>query len=431
MKVKVFFISIFLLFTIYQDCPLINVFGEIARTPIFLLSLPMLIYIFSFKDVMISKYMKYMVYYFMYLIAVAMIYLPAVMIYNQSFTILDQNILVKAIKTSIYFLLFMLYYQFVYTFFTREKNAFQKLFYALIFIQVFIAIFLVFEVSYQTSIEPFFPQIHASGEKYWRVRLLTYEESWTGSILVLVMFLPIFLAYYLDVSKKLKTTVSLISLFIFAYYTINSQSKGYLLLVLISILPLFISYVYKNEKVRKYLYFLAIFLVIGGVVVSLTLYDTIANKYTSGTFGTRFGSYLIGLDIFVHNPMGVSFGSYSYFYPKSAEKIIELSFLQDLNFNELSTYIRSTKFQSTKTFFFDHLIYGGLGFVYFCYFFFFKRFQFFSKNKFPFSFFVIVPYTFVILAGFIYISYDIKYEVWFLLAFLDVLENKINYEKTQ
>jgi hypothetical protein len=201
--------------------------------------------------------------------------------------------------------------------------------------------------------------------------------------------------------------------------------------VLTSILPLFIAYVYKDQRLRKYLFLFGIILIVGGVAVFITLQDVISTKYTSGTFGTRFGSYLIGLDIFVKNPLGVSFGSFTYFFPKAAEQVIELSFLQNLNFNELSTYITSTKNQSTKTFFFDHLIYGGVGFIVFCYYFFIKRYQFFSKKTFPFSFFVKVPYTFIILAGLVYITYDIKYDVWFLLAFLDVLENKISYGKEE
>ncbi len=431
MKTRVFFIVLFLLLTIYQDCPLINVFGEIARSPIFIISIPMMIYIFSFKKIMVSKYMKYLIYYFTYLIVIAMVYLPFVILNNQSFTFLDENLIVKAIKASIYMFLFIIYYQFVYTFLSKEKDALLKLFYALTIIQILMAILLVFEIYYIDDPEPFLSQIHATDTKYWRVRLLTLEESWTGSVFVIIMFLPIFLAYYLNVSKKLKKTVSLISIFIFVFYTINSESKGYLFLVLTSILPLFIAYVYKDQRLRKYLFLFGIILIVGGVAVFITLQDVISTKYTSGTFGTRFGSYLIGLDIFVKNPLGVSFGSFTYFFPKAAEQVIELSFLQNLNFDELSTYITSTKNQSTKTFFFDHLIYGGIGFIIFCYYFFIKRYQFFSKKTFPFSFFIKVPYTFIILAGLVYITYDIKYDVWFLLAFLDVLENKISYGREE
>lgn len=427
MKTKVFFIVLFLLLTIYQDFPLINVFGEIARSPIFLISVPMMIYIFSFKKVMVSKYMKYLIYYFAYLIFIAMVYLPFVLIHNQSFTFLDENIIVKAIKASIYMFLFMVYYQFVYTFLSKEKDALLKLFYALTVIQILMAILLVLEIYYIDDPVPFLSQIHSTDLKYWRVRLLTLEESWTGSVFIIIMFLPIFLAYYLNVSKRLKKTVILISIFIFLFYTINSESKGYLFLVLTSILPLFIAYIYKDKKLRKYLFIFGILLIIGGALVFITLQDVLSTQYTSGTFGTRFGSYLIGMNIFIQNPFGVSFGSYTYFFPKAASQIIDISFLQNLNFNELSSYITTTKNQSTKTFFFDHLIYGGLGFIVFCYYFFVKRYQFFSKNKFPYSFFVKVPYTFIILAGLVYITYDIKYDVWFLLAFLDVLENKISY----
>ena len=200
---------------------------------------------------------------------------------------------------------------------------------------------------------------------------------------------------------------------------------NYLFLVLISVLPLFIAYIYKDKQLRKFLYIVGGLFIIGGIAVSIILFDVISSNYTSGTFGTRFGSYLIGLNIFVHNPLGVGYGSYTYFYPQAASQVIELSFLQDLKFNELSGYINSAKNQSTKTFFFDHIIYGGFGFLVFCYFFFVKRFYFFSKYVFKSSFLIKVPFIFVILAGLVYITYDIKYEVWFLFAFLDVIENKL------
>lgn len=428
MKTKVFFITLFLILTIYQDFPLINVFGEIARSPIFLLALPMLMYIFSFKKVLISKYLQYLIYYLIYVLCISCLYLPGVFFYNGSLTFLDENLFVKAIKSTTYVLLIFVYYQFVYTFLSKEKDAFLKLFYAIFIVQIFITIFLIFEIYYLNDPIPFIPEIHATDLKYWRVRLITMEESTTGSLLVLVMFLPVFLANYLNLSKKLKITTSLISVFIFVFYTIFSESKGYLFLVLISVLPLFIAYIYKDKKLRKFLYIVGGFFLIGGIAVTFILLDVISSNYTSGTFGTRFGSYLIGLNIFVQNPLGVGYGSYTFFYPQAATEVMELSFLQNLNFNELSGYLNTAQNQSTKTFFFDHLIYGGIGFVIFCYYFFVKRFHFFARNVFPSSFLIKVPFIFVILAGLVYITYDIKYEVWFLFAFLDVLENKFNNE---
>lgn len=428
MKTKVFFITLFLILTIYQDFPLINVFGEIARSPVFLMALPMLMYIFSFKKVLISKYLQYLIYYLIYILCITCLYLPCVMIYNESFSFLDQNLIVKAIKSSTYMLLIIVYYQFVYTFLSYEKDAFLKLFYAIFIVQILLTIYLIFEIYYLDDPVPFIPEIHATNVKYWRVRLTTMEESTTGSLLVLVMFLPVFLANYLNLSRKLKIATASISVFIFVFYTIFSESKGYLFLVLISVLPLFIAYIYKDKKLRKFLYVVGALFIVGGIAVSSILINVISSNYTSGTFGTRFGSYLIGLNIFIHNPLGVGYGSYTYFFPQAITQIVELSFLQNLNFNELSGYINTTKNQSTKTFFFDHLIYGGIGFIVFCYYFFVKRFHFFSRNVFQSSFLIKVPFIFVILAGLVYITYDIKYEVWFLFAFIDVLENKFTNE---
>jgi len=425
MKTKVFFIVLFLILTMYQDFPLINVFGEIARSPVFLMGLPMLVYILSFKKILISKYLQYLIFYLIYILCISCLYLPGVMLYNQSFTYLDENLIIKAVKSITYMFLILVYYQFVYTFLSKEKDVFLKLFYAIFIVQILTTLFLIFEIYYLNDPVPFIPEIHATDLKYWRVRLITMEESWTGSVLVMVMFLPVFLANYLNVSRKLKIATASISVFIFIFYTIFSESKGYLFLVLISVLPLFIAYIYKDKQLRKFLFIVGGLFIIGGIAVSIILFDVISSNYTSGTFGTRFGSYLISLNIFVHNPLGVGYGSYTYFFPQAASQVMELSFLQDLKFNELSGYINSAKNQSTKTFFFDHIIYGGFGFLVFCYFFFVKRFYFFSKYVFKSSFLIKVPFIFVILAGLVYITYDIKYEVWFLFAFLDVIENKL------
>ena len=69
-NIKTLLFFIVLLSALYQDFPLVNVFGEIARSPIVLLTIPMLIYIMMHQKLILSKYTRYFIYYIFYLIII-------------------------------------------------------------------------------------------------------------------------------------------------------------------------------------------------------------------------------------------------------------------------------------------------------------------------------------------------------------------------
>jgi hypothetical protein len=137
-------------------------------------------------------------------------------------------------------------------------------------------------------------------------------------------------------------------------------------------------------------------------------------------------SYLASLKVFITHPFGVGWSGFIYYYPEAIRDIINTSWVSTLNLQEIKGYLTTTKALSTKTDFFDNLMYGGLGFIVFFYNFFIKRYFFFSKFRDTNFFFIKAPLLFCILAGLIYITFYIKYEVWFLMAFLDALQSQIN-----
>lgn len=428
-KTLVFFIV--LLMAMYQDFPLVNIFGEIARSPIVFFTLPMLLYLLMHQKLIFSKYTRYFIYYLFYLILLSVIFLPIVYFANGSFLVLKENIILKAIKLLVYPISILIFYQFVYTLLISGKNSFNSLFNAVFSVQILTGIYLIFEVFFLKKALIFASFLHSNNIKYYRVRLFTYEESWAGTILTFLIFLPTFLVNYLDKSKEIKRSVYIISGFIFLLYTLFSESKGYLLLVVISVLPMTVNYLYKHEKFKKFLLVGSPILILVIIFVCIILQKNIDEQlHSSITFGTRFTSYLASIQVFLTHPFGIGWSGFIYYFPEAIRDVINTSWVSTLNLNEIKVYLTTTKALSTKTDFFDNLMYGGVAFFIFHYQFFIKRYFFFSKFNQQNLFFVKVPLLFCILAGVIYITYYIKYEVWFLMAFLDVLQSRMINKKS-
>lgn len=430
MNLRSFFLFVILLISVYQDFPLVNVFGEIARSPMVFLTPLLLLYLLKNSKIQISVYTKYLIFYILYLITITTIYLLWVLITKQQLSFLGENIIIKSVKMAIYPLTILIYYQFIYTFLSKDDTRFESLFKAMLALEFFLIIYLLFETHYSKTLEIFMPYLHSNEDKYWRIRLLTLEESWVGSILTIVTFTTIYLSIYLNKNKRTKVLVLTFSIFFILYYTIRSESKGYMLIFLLSTLPLVIKYFYNNKKIRKFLFLGSSVLVIFGFYISLTLYNTILSQlYSSITFGTRFSSYLACLNNFVFNPFGVGWGPYLNYYLESLTSVVESSTMSSFELREVKGYLTTTKNLSSKTYFFDNLIFGGVFFLLFFYLFFVKRYFIFSRMKLSSLAFIKIPLIYIILSGMVYVTFSIKYEIWFFLAFIDVLVTKLKSEK--
>lgn len=426
MNIRIFALFFVLLISIYQDFPLINYFGEIARTPVIFVTPFLLLYFLKNKKIYVSEYSKIFIIYILYLILISCIYTIFVVLKKQTIYIFDENILIKNIKMLIYPLCALLFYLFIYNFLKRTKNL-NQIFTPVYGIQILLIVLLLFEAYYYKTTELFLPYLHSNYDKYWRIRLLTMESSWSGSVVVVFTFLPIFLANFLDKKKSTKSLVLITSIFFFTYYTLHSESKGYLLLVLISLLPMLINYIYKNKKTRNLLYISIIpIFVIGFFVFSYLKQNIEEQLYTSITFGTRFTSYLASLNTFIFNPFGIGFGPYLDIYTSYIEYITNVEFMQKFDLGEVKQYLTTSKSLSSKTYFFDHLVFGGLAFLLFFYKFFVKRY--FKLAAIQGSYILRIVLIYLTLSGVFYLTFNIKYEVWFFLAFLDYYQQN-NYEQ--
>ncbi|WCM41191.1 hypothetical protein MG290_09500 [Flavobacterium sp. CBA20B-1] len=417
---------------IYQDFPLYNYVGEIGRSPIVLLSPFMLAYILSNKHIIVSKYVEAFIKFLLYCFLISVVFITVTYIHYETFVILEENIILKTLKMSVYPIVILITYQFFYSYLSNNFHSLNNLFSAVYLTQLFLVAFIALEIYYLGNPKAFFPLFHTLPEKYWRVRLLTPEESWTGTILVIFMFLPVFLIHYLKIKGVWRWLVYFQSAFLFFSYAFVSQSKGFLLLVLISVLPLTLAYLKRNKYLRNIFIITLIITVAVGGFLGFVLREIIIEQITtSGTFGTRFSSITASLLLFVLCPIGVGWSGFVTYFPQVLEYILESSIVDEFNLQEVRGYLSTTKALSTKTAFFDELMYGGIFFLIFFYQFFIKRYFNLNKIKNIDFYFLKIPLAFTIMAGVIYITYHVKYDVWIFLALTNVFEYKYNSNKNE
>ena len=429
-QVIIYLIVIFA--AIYQDFPLHNVVGEIGRSPVVLLAPFMLVYILSNQKIKFSNYAVHYLKYLLYTFLISAVFLAISYIHNETLVVLDENIIIKTLKMSVYPIVIFILYQFFYSYLSNNFNKVKNLFSAVYLTQLFITLFLTVEIYFLKTNEIFLPFLHTLAKKYWRVRLLTPEESWTGTILIIFIFLPVFLIHYLKIKGFWKWMVYLQSIYLFLAYSLVSESKGFLLLVLLSILPLTLAYLKKNKYLRNaFVVAIALLLVVGGYL-GFVLREIIAEQITtSGTFGTRFSSVITSVSVFVLCPLGVGWSGFVTYYPQVLEYILESSIVDQFNLQEIRGYLSTTQALSTKSAFFDELMFGGIFFIIFFYQFYIKRYLTLSKIQDLDFYFLRIPLAFAVMAGIVYITYHVKYDVWIFLAIADVFEKKYNLKKNE
>lgn len=428
----IFFFLMLLFLATYQDFPMMNVFGEIARSPVIFCTPFMLVYIFAHQRIIISKNLSYWIYYVLYVLLISIAYLVIVYYLNNSIEVFYENLIIKTLKMSAYPIVGIIFYQFIYAYLKQLKHPLYVMFHAVLLLQIFTVFWLALEIYFLKKPIEFMSFIHANPQKYWRIRLWTLEESWTGTILMLLTFFPIYFLYRLPLIPWKKYLTICCSLIIFLSYVAVSESKGFLVLVMVCVLPLIYQFIMENKRLRQ-ISMILITLMIGIVIVALiNLQAVIFNTfYNNITFGTRFTSIYAALDVFLHSYAGVGFSGFVNFYPKAIESAMELEVFRSLDLREIKSYLSSTKALSTKSEFFDQIIYGGIVYLFFFYKFFVKRFLFFSKIKKQEVYFLRIPLLFIILAGIIYITYHIKYEVWLFLAILDFVQDDYTHDKNK
>lgn len=425
------YLCLLLVLTVYQDFPLVNMIGEIGRSPIIML-LPLFVFceiamLAKYKKVMlVSKLQKYLLAFILYLSFVSIVYV-LVQFLQGSYSFGSENLLGKAIKVMIYFVLILFYIRHIELVFSKIKS--YKMLYGCFFAVV--TLLMVIMIVELISIPNAFTSLHSGSNPYWRVRLLTSESSTTGSIIVVYSSILVYLARYLSGFAKTLSIVYTSGFFLF--YLFVTGSKGFLIVSLLTLVVTMIKFLDFRKKKN--------FILLISVVVAMYLFvayfsaglvSSFSNdieNYTSSY--TRMGTIIIALTTVFHNPLGVGTGAYLMYFDKYLDDSISLMSqfyyktfgVSQINTGELLQYTGSDENLGVKSGFFQWVMFGGIFSVLF--------FYLLAKNlivKVKSSSILFLALIFILLS-LLFIALEIKYEVWLLFAFISCFmgQNEIKH----
>ncbi|RED54832.1 hypothetical protein [Cohnella lupini] len=433
------FLPLYLVFllvlTVYQDFPLVNSIGEIGRSPIIVL-FPLFIFcevamLAKHKKVMLaSKLQKYLLAFIVYLSFVSIVYV-LYQFMQGSYSFGSENLLGKAVKVLIYFVVILFYIRHMQLVFSQIKS-FKVLYGCFFAVVTLLILIMILELM---SIPNALSSLHAGSNPYWRVRLLTSESSTTGSIVVVYASILIYLTRYLSGFAK-ALSITYVSGF-FLFYLFVTGSKGFLIVSLLTLVVTMVKFLdFRKKKnfilllgvVLAMYYFIAYFS--AGLVSSFS--NDIEN-YTSSY--TRMGTIIISLATVLHNPLGVGTGAYLLYFDKYVDDSINLMSnfyystfgISQINAGELLQYSGSDENLGVKSGFFQWVMFGGIFSVAF--------FYLLAKNliaKVKSSSILFLALVFILLS-FLFIALEIKYEVWLLFAFISFFlgHNEFNQSNRQ
>jgi hypothetical protein len=426
-----FYLCILLVLTVYQDFPLVNMIGEIGRSPIIVL-FPLFIFceiamLAKYKKVMLtSKLQKYLLAFILYLSFVSIVYV-LVQFIQGSYNFGSENLLGKAIKVLIYFVVILFYIRHMQLVFSKIKS-YKVLFGCFLAVVTLLIIIMILELM---SIPNALTFLHAGSNPYWRVRLLTSESSTTGSIIVVYASILVYLARYL--SKFAKTLSIMYASGFFLFYLFVTGSKGFLIVSLLTLVVTMIKFLDFRKKKNFILLISAILAMYFFIAYFSTgMVNSFSNdieNYTSSY--TRMGTIIISLATVYHNPLGVGTGAYVMYFDKYVNDSINLMShfyyntfgISQINAGELLQYSGTDENLGVKSGFFQWVMFGGIFSVLF--------FFLLAKNliiKVKSSSILFLALIFILLS-LLFVALEIKYEVWLLFAFISFFmgQNEINH----
>ncbi|WP_176126980.1 O-antigen ligase family protein [Bacillus cereus] len=266
--------------------------------------------------------------------------------------------------------------------------------------------------------------LHSSDEPYYRIRLLTVESSWTGTIYLIYSILTLYLVKKLFNNFKARLYMITIIMSLLAYVFLTG-SKGFFIVFVMSLIFFAFNSINIFRISIKNIIFSFLLLCCTALVFMILKDDFYSSlmsdieKYTS--VSTRLGLFMVAIKVFVTNPLGVGTGVYIVLLAESIQGIIELLreifltlFNVSPNLDELQRLMGTTKGLAIKSSFFNWLVQGGIGallyFFYSC-----KVANQITKNDKMLRFCLI----FVLISVFSFINLEIKYEIWLFFAFID------------
>lgn len=293
------------LFSCYQDSHLSQVIGELGRTP-----LPLLLPFFVYCEIKIFKnpitnyaYVRINRIYYLFILCFFIISFFNLVIwfawFERPMVYLKQNVILKTLKFSVYYFLFWGLFRTFY-FLLCQK---QMLNYVSLILGTIIGIHICVIIVELIQMPEALLFLHANNMLYYRVRMLTYESSWTGSI-------AIFLFTSLMAFTNLKA-YRILGLVFIIFFFVTTDSKQFMGIFPISII---LALILTKRSIPWYFGLILFSVTIYGmyeIVPILNEKIEVDLKEFSSTV-TRTSTYLTSFRIFFSYPLGT--GGLYYYY---------------------------------------------------------------------------------------------------------------------
>lgn len=420
------YLCILLVLTFYQDFPLVNMIGEIGRSPVILL-FPVFIFceismLAKHKKVMhTTKLQKIMFAFILYLSFISIAYI-LIQFLQGSYSFGSEGLLGKSVKVLIYFVLILFYIRHMQLVFSKI-DSFKVIYCCFLAVVTLLLVIMIVELM---SMPNALTYLHAGNNPYWRVRLLTSESSTTGSIIVVYSAILIYLTRYLNNLGKTLTIIYTSGFFL--YYLFVTGSKGFLIISMLTLIVTMIKFLDFRKK-KNFILLIAAILAMylffnyfsAGLVSSFS--NDIEN-YTSSY--TRMGTILIAIVTVFHHPLGVGTGAYLIYFTKYLDTALNMMShfyynlfgVSQINASELMQYSGSDKNLGVKSGFFQWVMFGG---IFSLVFFYQLAKDLIVKVKSSSILFLALVF---ILFSMLLVTLEIKYEVWLLFAFISLFLGK-------
>jgi hypothetical protein len=416
-----------LIFSTYQDFFLVNNIGEIARGGI-IIFIPIFIFfeiINMWKSrIIITEIQKFLILFSFGSLLVGLIY-SFILHLNGVYFVFGESLFLKQFKGFIYLFVIFLYVRHIY-FILSKIGEMKKI--SNIFFVVNVTLIILLIIEYR-SIPFALDFLHSTNEAYYRIRLLTRESSYTGTIWVIYFFLSLYLTRYN--SKLFRIIYYIVYLVGFILFIILSGSKGFIIIFIITLAIIIIYNIIRtiNQFSLKQ-YFLLIIVLLAFISTFGYTFEYLQysfksdlNDYTS--FATRITTIVAAFKIFLLNPFGIGLGNIVYFLPNellNSSYIVNNFFIKyfglHLNFNEIYSLVNSDYGLSIKSGLLQWLVYGGILFIYLLY----IMIRFTFSVSLSSKFFVLIN-VFVWFSLLTFIGFEGKYEIWFWISFLEWYKN--------
>lgn len=427
MQLKIFlyfYLFLILLFSTYQDFIGFKYLGFLGQSPIvFLLPIFIIIELFYIKKKIFCKLYrleKLLLIFILFSLLISVLNI-LILFLKGIYSVYGENILIKMFKNLVYYMVIFFYIRHI-KFLLELINNKKHILYVIFFFTLFNFILMIYEYLHLPTALTF---LHYTNPISGRIRLLTSESSYSGTIVIVLFSLCVYLLQNENSLFK-KQLIGFIAFAFLCTYTFLTGSKGFLATLLVSLL-MFILLSLKNLKKQ-------VLTIIGCLaLVSFLFYFGIIDNmkyalmkdvesYTSLT--TRLGTILISLIVFVTHPFGVGFGSYMYYFLMNLEKaeiytsrvLYSVFEHTSLNFNELQNFYYTNSGLSVKSWFFNGLMILGVFIIYFYY----RLVKLYMFNhRYP----AVIKFCsmFLIFSSIFYVSLDLKFEVWFYFSIVEYL----------